>query len=147
VAKVADATKDVQILAVAGKNASLKRSLDKVAADRPGKIVPLGFVDNMHELMAASDFAVTKPGGLTSSECLALGLPMVIVQPIPGQEERNSDFLLENGVALRANSAAHLAYKVGRMIEDDKLRRRMQTAAKRLAKPRAAMAVARSVLR
>ena len=68
--------------------------------------------------MAASDFAVTKSGGLTSSECLAMGLPMVIMNPIPGQEERNADYLLENGVALRAHSTAHLAFKVRKLLAD-----------------------------
>ena len=62
--------------------------------------------------MAAADLAITKPGGLTTSECLAMGLPMIVISPIPGQEERNADFLLEDGAALKAIDAAALEYKV-----------------------------------
>ena len=109
--------------------------------------MPFGFVTNMHELMAASDFAVTKCGGLTSSECLAMGLPMVIVNPIPGQEERNADFLLENGVAVKANSPDHLVYKVRRLLGEPERLERMRAAAVRVARPRAAYDVAERVMR
>ncbi len=147
VASLADAADDAQLLAIAGRNEKLEARLRAVAATRPGRIVPFGFVDNMHELMAASDFAVTKCGGLTSSECLAMGLPMVIIHPIPGQEERNADFLLERGVAVRANSPAHLAYKVGRLLADPARLAVMSAAARRCAKPRAAYDVAERVMR
>jgi len=146
VALLADGAEDVQLLAIAGSNEKLRQALQAVAASRSGRIVPYGFVDNMHELMAASDFAVTKPGGLTSSECLAMGLPMVIINPIPGQEERNSDYLLENGVALRANSAAHLVFKVQKLLADASLRVRMSESALRIARPRAAYEIADCVL-
>jgi len=146
VATLADAVGDVQLLAIAGRNEKLRGALEEAAATRGGRIVAFGFVDNMHELMAASDLAVTKPGGLTSSECLAMGLPMVVVSPIPGQEERNADFLLENGVAVRANAAAHLVFKVKRLLGDAAWLGRMRAAAKRIARPRAAYDIAESVM-
>jgi processive 1,2-diacylglycerol beta-glucosyltransferase len=146
VAMLADAVDDVQLVALAGKNEKLEKSLRAVAASRPGKIVPMGFANNMHELMAASDFVVSKSGGLTSSECLAMGLPMVIFNPIPGQEERNADYLLENGVALRAHSAAHLVYKVRRLLTDSALLARMKSATRQIARPRAAFDIAETVL-
>ena len=146
VAGLASTSERIQILAIAGRNAELEASLRAVAANHPGRVVPFGFVTNMHELMAASDFAVTKPGGLTSSECMALGVPMVIIQPIPGQEERNADYLLENGVALRANSDAHLTWKVRTLLEDDARRAAMAAAARRTARPRAAYDVAAQIL-
>jgi len=146
VSMLAAAVGDTQILAIAGRNEKLEKMLHAVAGSHPGKIVPFGFVTHMHELMAAADFMVTKCGGLTSSECLAMGLPMVIVSPIPGQEERNADFLLESGVALRANSAAHLVFKVRKLLSDDKLLARMKAAARRVARPRAAYAVAEAVV-
>ena len=147
VATLAGTIADVQLIALAGRNEELLKSLTAVAESHPGKVVPFGFVDNMHALMAASDFIVTKCGGLTSSECLAMGLPMVIVKPIPGQEERNSDFLLESGAAVRANSAAHLVYKVQKLLSDEKLLARMRTATRRIARPRAAYDIAAEVMK
>jgi processive 1,2-diacylglycerol beta-glucosyltransferase len=146
VAMLADVVDDVQLVALAGKNEKLEKSLRAVAASRPGKIVPMGFANNMHELMAASDFVVSKSGGLTSSECLAMGLPMVIFNPIPGQEERNADYLLENGVALRAHSAAHLVYKVRRLLTDSALLARMKSATRQVARPRAAFDIVETIL-
>ena len=70
----------------------------------------------MDELMTAADLFVGKPGGLTTSEALAKGLPMVVINPIPGQEERNSDHLLEEGIAIRCNNLPALAYKIDRLI-------------------------------
>jgi len=147
VASLADVADDAQLLAIAGRNEKLEAKLRAVAESRPGRIVPFGFVDNMHDLMAASDLAVTKCGGLTSSECMAMGLPMVIIDPIPGQEERNADYLLENGVAVKANSPAHLLYKVGRLLGDPERLAAMSAAARRIAKPRAAFGVAGCVMR
>ena len=72
----------------------------------------------MDELMAASDLFVGKPGGLTTSEALAKGMPMVVINPIPGQEERNSDHLLEEGIAIRCNNLPALAYKIDRLIDE-----------------------------
>ena len=64
----------------------------------------VGFTTEMDELMTAADLFVGKPGGLTTSEVLAKGVPMVVINPIPGQEERNSDHLLEQGAAIRCNN-------------------------------------------
>jgi processive 1,2-diacylglycerol beta-glucosyltransferase len=146
VAMLADVVDDVQLVALAGRNVKLEKALRAVAASRPGKIVPMGFADNMHELMAASDFVVSKSGGLTCSECLAMGLPMVIFNPIPGQEERNADYLLENGVALRANSAAHLVYKVRRLLTNPALLAHMKSATRQIARPRAAYEIVETVI-
>jgi processive 1,2-diacylglycerol beta-glucosyltransferase len=96
----------------------------------------------MDEFMAASDILLGKAGGLTSSEALARGLAFVIVNPIPGQEERNSDHLLEEGVAIRCNNPPTLAYKIDRLLDDPSRLASMQANALRLARPRAAFDVA-----
>ena len=84
----------------------------------------LGFTTEIDELMAAADLVVSKPGGLTTSETLARGAAMVIVNPIPGQESRNSDFLLENGAAIKMNNLATLPYKLTELLDDpDRLAR------------------------
>ena len=105
-----------------------------------------GFVDNMHELMAAADLVVSKPGGLTSSEVLARGKPMVIVDPIPGQEQRNSEFLLEEGAAIRLLEVGDAAVQIGALLSDHRRLARLTDAAARLGRPRAAETVAREVL-
>jgi len=104
-----------QVIALAGKNKKLLRTLDKLAEKFPGKLFPMGFTRTIERVMAASDLAISKPGGLTTSECLAMGLPMVVISPIPGQEERNADYLLENGAALKAHDAAGLEFRVKEM--------------------------------
>ena len=87
----------VQVVVVAGKNAAAQADLAAVPVPPRHRAVVLGFTDAMHELMAVADLVVSKPGGLTTSEALASGAAMVIVNPIPGQEARNSDYLLEQG--------------------------------------------------
>lgn len=92
---------DFQIIAVTGKNEKQKIRFENIASQSSKKIVVLGYTNKVPELMAASDFVITKPGGLTSTECLAMRKPMIIINPIPGQEEQNSIYFTNNGTALR----------------------------------------------
>ncbi len=92
---------DFQILAVCGNNRRLYKKLLESAP--PDNVKVYGFTDNVDVLMDASDCIITKPGGLSTSEAMSKHLPMILANPIPGQEERNSDFLLNNGIALAAN--------------------------------------------
>ena len=94
---------DFQVIAVAGRNAEAHAALQALAPRHAGRLVAVGFTDRMQELMAAADLVVTKPGGLTVSECLALGRPMLLISPIPGQEEHNAGFLMEQGAAWLAS--------------------------------------------
>jgi processive 1,2-diacylglycerol beta-glucosyltransferase len=136
---------NMQIVALAGKNEALLKELKAIAKRFPNKLWPMGFTRTIERAMAAVDLAITKPGGLTSSECLAMNLPMIVVSPIPGQEERNCDFLLENGAALKAVDGASLVYKVQRLLhapnELSAMRERMQ----RIAKPNAAKTVLQTI--
>ena len=127
----------IQVAVVCGKNPDLKRRLEDLPApNHPVKIV--GFTTEMERWMAASDLLVGKAGGLTRSEALASGLVMVIINPIPGQEERNSDHLLEEGVAVRCNNLPALAYKIDSLLSDKERFERMRQAVRRLARPNAA---------
>ncbi|MFW5856869.1 MAG: MGDG synthase family glycosyltransferase [Planctomycetota bacterium] len=146
VAVLSDRLPEVQFLAVAGNAKKLEQQLRDVAADRPGRIHPFGFVDNMHELMAASDLAVAKCGGLTTSECLTMGLPMVIVKPIPGQEERNAVFLLERGAGVWAHTGANMIFKAERLLRDPDRLAAMQAAARAAARPDAAYRIADTIV-
>lgn len=90
---------DFQILSVCGNNHSLKKKIDSLKINK--KIYNYGFVDNVDIMMDASNCIITKPGGLTISESMAKGLPMALINPIPGQEDRNVEFLLNNGLATK----------------------------------------------
>lgn len=103
---------DFQLIVLAGKNAKALADLKLLAERHPRRLFPQGFTHQVERLMACADLIVTKPGGLTTSECMAMGLPMVVNAPIPGQEERNADYLLEQGVALKAMDAVTLAYRI-----------------------------------
>src|SRR5262249_40122798 len=87
----------LEVVAVTGWNADARRRLAAVPVPPRHKGHVLGFTRQVDELMAAADLVVSKPGGLACAEALARGRPLVIVNPVPGQEERNSDYLLENG--------------------------------------------------
>jgi processive 1,2-diacylglycerol beta-glucosyltransferase len=133
-----------QTLVVTGNNEKLRRELAAQTRQHPTHV--LGFSTNMHELMAVADIIITKPGGLTSSEALALGKPLFILNPIPGQEAANSDFLLERGAAAKVNRVEDLPYRIEQLLGSKKLAD-MARAAKALGRPKSAEAVCREVLK
>jgi len=94
---------NVQIITMCGKKEKTKKFFEEILENTPhnNHVKLLPFTNKIPELMAISDFIVTKPGGITSSEALACSIPMIICNPIPGQEEQNSNFLLNNGVTIR----------------------------------------------
>jgi processive 1,2-diacylglycerol beta-glucosyltransferase len=128
---------------VAGRNEELRREL--AVQDRKHPTHVLGFVTNMNELMAVSDLIISKPGGLTSSEALALGKPLFILNPIPGQEAANSDFLLEHGAAAKANRVEDLPFRLGQLLGSKKLQE-MARNARALGRPAAALDICRAAL-
>jgi len=134
--------RDFQILVVAGRNEKLRRDLACQDFRHPTRV--LGFVTNMHELMVMADLIVTKPGGLTTAEALAMGKPLFILDPIPGQEAANSDFLLERGAAAKVNRIEDLPFRLEQLMGSTKLMR-MARAARELGHPDAAQAVCRAI--
>ncbi len=139
-----------QVVALCGRNEELKTRLDHLASRliRSSRIglKNIGYTTEMDELMSASDILLGKPGGLTTSEALAKELVFVIVNPIPGQEERNSDHLLEDGVAIRCNNLPVLAYKIDRLLDDPGRVNSMMENARRLARPNAAHDIVKNLL-
>jgi processive 1,2-diacylglycerol beta-glucosyltransferase len=131
----------LQIVAVCGRNAALKTDLEKLATPDRHKVKVLGFTKEIDELMAVADLVISKPGGLTTSEALARGAVMAIVNPIPGQESRNSDYLLENGAAIKVNNAATLPHKIAALLGDSKRLAQLRANVQRLARPRAAFEI------
>lgn len=132
-----------QTLVVCGRNEELRREL--AAQDRKHPTRVLGFASNMHELMAVANLIITKPGGLTSSEALAVGKPLLILDPIPGQEAANSDFLLERGAAAKVNRVEDVPFKVAQLLSSKKLAE-LAKAAAALGQVDAAANICRAVL-
>ncbi|MBI5359430.1 MAG: glycosyltransferase [Planctomycetes bacterium] len=132
---------DFQMLVVAGKNEELRKKLEKTKKRAGKQIKVFGYVNNIQDLMDASDIVVTKSGGLTVSECLTKGLAMVIFAPIPGQEERNCDYLLERGAALKAKNLDNLEYKLREVLNNRERQRNLRAAAFACSKPDAAFRI------
>ena len=93
---------DIQVVAIAGKNEKMKEAFENIVKEnnKQETIKVLPFTDKVPELMSISDLVITKPGGLTTSESLASGLPIIVINPIPGQEEENAEFLERAGAAV-----------------------------------------------
>ena len=136
----------IQIVVICGRNKRLEDHLKRLSITQHTMKV-IGFTNEMDTWMAASDLLLGKAGGLTSPEALAQGLVLVIVNPIPGQEERNSDHFLEEGVAIRCNNVPALAYKIDNLLADKDRFLKMQQAVKRFARPHAATEVTSTILR
>jgi processive 1,2-diacylglycerol beta-glucosyltransferase len=142
-----------QIVAIAGKSEKTRKHLEelaKAAGKLPmgsPKLCPVGFTTEMDKYMAAADLMVGKAGGLTTSEALARALPMALIEPIPGQEERNADHLLEAGAAIRCNNLPAAAWKIAALLDDGARLKKMRDAASSLGRPQAAADIAEDALR
>jgi len=131
----------VQVVTICGHNEKLRADLIELVAPHIDRFRILGFSDDMPALMKIATLFIGKPGGLTSAEAMAAALPMVIVAPIPGQEERNSDHLLEKGVALRCNQLTTIAYKIDQLLQNPERLARARENARALGRPDAARTI------
>jgi processive 1,2-diacylglycerol beta-glucosyltransferase len=137
----------LQLILVAGKHYPIMESIKDKLVERDIKYEIFGYIDFMDELMAVSDLAITKAGALTTSECLAKGLPLVIFRPYPGQEVRNCDYFLEQGVAVRVDQLSGLVYKVDSILGDSDRLRDMKKRAFQVARPDSAANIAQYLLK
>lgn len=126
---------EFQLIIVCGRNSKLKRSLEKRKGRFKKKILILEYVDNINELMSIASLIITKPGGLTTAEALSKNLPMLLVNPIPGQEENNTKFLLKAGVAIRAKQEEDIPILVTELLCSKNKLNQMREQAKGLGKP------------
>lgn len=127
---------EFQILCVCGSNAKIKKAVDGYRWKKP--IFTYGFVDNVDVMMDASDFIVSKPGGLTTSEALAKGLAMIVMNPIPGHEVRNRDFLVNSGAAVCVNADYTMSEALNLIISCPWRLELMRESVNHLARPDAA---------
>ena len=136
-----------QVMAVCGNNQSLYTVLSIMADSIRHRLLVFGFIDNIPELMAASDVLVTKPGGMTSAEALCCGLPMLLYCPIPGQEEANAKILLKSGTALQANTLEQLSNTVNLLLSQSDKLSGLRSCALAAAKPKASAVAAETIWR
>jgi processive 1,2-diacylglycerol beta-glucosyltransferase len=135
-----------QAVVVCGRNQQLQADVNVLVAGDVDRYRVLGYTTDMPDLMRVATLFVGKPGGLSSSECMAAGLPMVLVNPIPGQEVRNCYFLLEEGAAVHCNYQTTIGYKIDYLLDDPERLRRMAANARRLGRRDAGAVVVATAL-
>jgi processive 1,2-diacylglycerol beta-glucosyltransferase len=137
-----------QIVALCGRNEDLLTEVMHATEAAPAhlKFRALPYTADMHEWMAISDLFIGKPGGLTISEAMASALPMILLNPIPGQEEINAANMLEEGVAVSPTDVVTLPYKVDLLLREPKRLAGMKHRMKQLAQPRAAYTILETLL-
>ncbi|MDD5266307.1 MAG: glycosyltransferase [Methylococcales bacterium] len=136
-----------QILVVCGRDEELRQRVEQRVRNQHNREVRVfGYTDEMHRWMKTADLFIGKPGGLTTAEALASGLPMCVFNPIPGQEERNCDHLLEEGIAVKCNDIITLPFKISKLLDDPDRMAEMKLRALRFAKPDAAQTVVRTLI-
>jgi len=136
----------MEIIVVCGRQADVRDHLKKIPVPTQHNVLLLGFTEKIHEFMAISSLIITKPGGLTTSESLACGLAMVLVDPVQGQETRNCDMLLENGIAIKVNDIVNLSFQISKLLSEPNRLQSMQQNAKQMGKPLAAFDIAKYVI-
>lgn len=137
-----------RIIIICGKSESLRKQLVKLVEEiKPhNQYTIVGFTNAMHDYLNMAKVFIGKPGGLATSECLASGLPMVIWNPIPGQETYNAYFILENGAGLLPDNALTIGTKVDMILQDPELYEQMHNNALSLAQPKAAQTIVETML-
>lgn len=136
----------LQLVVVTGRNTKLRERLNQASPSFRRRVVVLGHISYIHELMSVATLIVTKPGGLTTAEALATGLPLIIVDPLPGQEVKNTQFLLERRAAVKAERWDDVPRWVSELLQSPDRLAALRRAAARLGRPRAALDIARILL-
>ena len=133
IAEIDQCNLKVQMIVVCGSNKHLYKNVQEIETINP--VLNLGFVDNVELLMDAADCILTKPGGITTSESLAKGLPMIMIDPLPGVEDRNVEFLLNNGAALMVTKTFSIEESLHLLLGSPQRMENIHTAISSLAKP------------
>ncbi|MCP4178039.1 MAG: glycosyltransferase [bacterium] len=129
--------REFQVFALTGSNNRLFKKVKKLEGIYSNRLKVVKFTDEVYKYMAASDFIITKAGGLTISECLCYGLPVITLNPIPGQEKRNIDYFVKKAVGLKVYDFNSLKKNVISLLDDEKLLNKMQADSKKLSKSNA----------
>jgi len=136
----------LQMIIVTGSNRRLYNYFKRRGKKFKKKAIITGFSENIDELMAVSTLVVTKPGGLTTAEALSKTLPMIIINPLPGQEAMNTDFLLTQKLAIKVKDEKELVIVIEELLDNPAKLRSMRSLAKRHSKADAALKTAELIL-
>lgn len=128
---------NIQIIAISGKNETMKNNFIKITNEykRNHSVTILEFTDKVAEFMSISTLVITKPGGLTSTEALTSNLPMLIINPIPGQEEENAEFLEENKVAIWLKKDDDINSILNILLNDENIIKKMKDNTRLISRP------------
>jgi len=127
---------NIQVVAISGKNEKMKENFDEIVRqyNKEDKVKVLPYTDKVPQLMSISDLVITKPGGLTTTESLASGLPIIVINPIPGQEEENAEFLESHGVGIWLKDNDAIEQKLSELFSNPEKMKEMRIRARLLAK-------------
>jgi processive 1,2-diacylglycerol beta-glucosyltransferase len=139
--------KDFQIIVVTGVNKKLYKKLKRMEISFSKKLAVMGFADNVCELMEIADIIITKPGGLTTAEAIAKRLPMIILNPLPGQESLNTKILTDKGIAVKARDERDAVRLSEELIDNPKIIKKMQRIMGQNGKPNSASDAAELLLK
>ena len=131
-------SEDTQIVVICGNNTVLKESLEPLATSSPEQFKALGYVERIDELYRIASCMITKPGGITLTEATALGVPVILYKPVPGQEKENAHFFEDNHAALIVNQVADITDEVHELLDDEKRLEQMKKNIRGLHVPRSA---------
>ena len=139
---------NIQVIAISGKNPKMKECFENIVKQykKEDMVKILEYTNQVPELMSISDLVVSKPGGLTTSESLASNLPMIIINPIPGQEEENAEFLESKGTGiwLRKDNSPYETFK--NIIDNPKKLEEMKENTNILAKKHSTEDICKTIL-
>lgn len=139
--------KDIQEIVVTGTNKKLYNSLRRKVKNYKKKIIVFGYAQNINELMHISDLVISKPGGVTTSEVLAKGKPMIIVKPLPGQEANNTAYLTQKGAAIKLEEAREINLIVEELLNSPSRLNQLRDCVKQISRPNSSMDIARLLLK
>ena len=127
---------NIQIVAISGKNLKMKKSFETLVKEnkKENEVTILEYTNEVPELMSISDLVITKPGGLTTTESLASGLPIVVINPIPGQEEENAEFLQKKQVGIWLKKGMNVKETLSDLFNSPSKMQEMKIHARLLAK-------------
>lgn len=136
------------VIVVCGKNESLRKMIDSLSQNtcESTTLRVLGYTNKMHMLMASADLLVGKPGGLTTTEACAIGLPMLLLKPIPGQEEHNAEMLVSRGAAMHLRNPQTAGEEIAEILSNPQVLWRMRAASTAAGRPQAAIDIADRIL-